>query len=492
MRANGDEKHPPWLSWLSVLSPQRIFRFFFPAFPGGLGATVQGDVILGLHKRTEAFLFLSIRDVDSFKRALKSHVIAEVTTTAGVVMAQEEIDYHRLRNPEGWLKHLTGVNLAFSAMGLAKMGVDVETTFPDDFAFRSGQEADAYEHLGDRRDCDGGLARWKEAFQASNRRALDHEVNKVLKHLGHSVSLVRRRDGQVRPGDQAGHEHFGFADGIAQPTIIGFNDRGRLPGESAAPSSVFVVKDGGTKERKWLEEGSFMVFRELEQRVPELEQFCKDAASEEPFGEITPEAIAARTVGRWKNGVPLALAPRQPYGNLIINARLRQNFTYAGDIAQESCPYAAHIRKANPRVGSPPTEHAPTEHLILRRGIPYGPEVSEHERDHHKTQFERGLLFVCYQSKIEDGFQHIQKNWLNNPAFPADNAAKISEVGQDLIAGQNPQQDGGMRTAQGILPGAPDVPTNTLIAPPFVIPRGGEYFFMPSIPRLKYLSTLHA
>jgi hypothetical protein len=36
----------------------------------------------------------------------------------------------------------------------------------------------------------------------------------------------------------------------------------------------------------------------------------------------------------------------------------------------------------------------------------------------------------------------------------------------------------------------PHLPTNTVSAPPFVVPRGGGYFFMPSIPGVKYLAEL--
>ena len=47
-------------------------------------------------------------------------------------------------------------------------------------------------------------------------------------------------------------------------------------------------------------------------------------------------------------------------------------------------------------------------HAITRRSIPFGPEVTDSERKNNKTERERGLAFVCYQSSIDNGFEFIQ------------------------------------------------------------------------------------
>ena len=47
---------------------------------------------------------------------------------------------------------------------------------------------------------------------------------------------------------------------------------------------------------------------------------------------------------------------------------------------------------------------------IMRSGIPFGPEVTDEERASHKTEFVRGLAFVCYQSNLTTGFQFIQNS----------------------------------------------------------------------------------
>ena len=48
-------------------------------------------------------------------------------------------------------------------------------------------------------------------------RQLDLILLDTIKHL-------ERVKGAVRPGSQAGHEHFGFRDGLSQPPIIGFRE----------------------------------------------------------------------------------------------------------------------------------------------------------------------------------------------------------------------------------------------------------------------------
>ena len=71
----------------------------------------------------------------------------------------------------------------------------------------------------------------------------------------------------------------------------------------------------------------------------------------------------------------------------------------------------------------------------MRRGVQFGPEVSEQEMKEGKTLNERGLLFTCYQASITNGFAFLQKStsprlhvgsrtdnrsldWANNPRFP--------------------------------------------------------------------------
>jgi len=64
------------------------------------------------------------------------------------------------------------------------------------------------------------------------------------------------------------------------------------------------------------------------------------------------------------------------------------------------------VRKANPRRADEAEKK-----LIFRRGYPYI-EGGLNGKIHS------GLLFICYEKDIENGFQNIKKEWLNNKAFP--------------------------------------------------------------------------
>jgi hypothetical protein len=90
------------------------------------------------------------------------------------------------------------------------------------------------------------------------------------------------------------------------------------------------------------------------------------------------------------------------------------DFAFAGEINSAfRCPFAAHVRKTNPRddleVPPPPIPPIPVEgRRIMRRGVQFGPEVTQEETKAAKTQHGRGLLFACYQTSIVNGFQFLQ------------------------------------------------------------------------------------
>jgi deferrochelatase/peroxidase EfeB len=96
-------------------------------------------------------------------------------------------------------------------------------------------------------------------------------------------------------------------------------------------------------------------------------------------------------------GAPVDLTPESDDPFFTDQTRI-DNFRY-DPLSQERCPFAAHTRKTNPRSDLVTTER----HRILRRGIPFRPEVEEDE------SADRGLLFKAYQSRIDQGFQFIQK-----------------------------------------------------------------------------------
>lgn len=136
------------------------------------------------------------------------------------------------------------------------------------------------------------------------------------------------------------------------------------------------------------------------------------------------------------------------------------------------CPRGAHIRKTNPRQAP---EKEDFRHRIIRRGIPYGPEPSE------KPGEPRGLLFVCYQSQLNQGFQFIQRFWVNEPTFPP--VGGPQGAGLDPIIGQNNNSSIVPMNVKTTNPGTTGFGFSGINQ--FVTPRGGEYFFVPPMSALR-------
>ena len=111
-------------------------------------------------------------------------------------------------------------------------------------------------------------------------------------------------------------------------------------------------------------------------------------------------------------GAPLDLTPTKDDPALGADPSRNNDFRYNfPDDAQtqDRCPFAAHTRKTNPRADLEVDLGASTEaRRIIRRGIQFGPEVTQQEAKTGKTMHGRGLLFAAYQSNIVNGFQFIQ------------------------------------------------------------------------------------
>jgi deferrochelatase/peroxidase EfeB len=189
-------------------------------------------------------------------------------------------------------------------------------------------------------------------------------------------------------------------------------------------------------------------------------------------------------VGRFENGTPTVLHDE---AQDLKNKDVPNNFSFLNEDPDGlKCPFAAHIRKANPRGESAvkigPIVGNEKRHLMARRGITYG-RRSKTPND-PTLRFEEmptgdvGLLFMAYQSNLEDQFEFTQKTWVNNPNFV------VPGTGIDPVIGQTNA------------PNAQKWPNKwgvSLNPEPFdfsgwVTMLGGEYFFAPSITFLKSLA----
>lgn len=306
-------------------------------------------------------------------------------------------------------------------------------------------------------------------------------------------------------------EHFGFTDGISQPTIEGSpkaerskknlkrKETAQVGDESetltAREQRILLVKPGefvlgypnerrervsgtppnnSSARRDLLRNGSYLVFRQLEQDVDAFDDFvsCLAQSMYGATDEVARDEMAARLIGRRKSGEPLVSAGADSSGKAN-----RNDFLYAyEDGAGIACPIGAHIRRANPRdtIGPDPDTalRLSKMHRIIRRGRPYGPRRDDAGANGKDA---RGIAFIAFNADIAGQFEMIQHSWLNNPHFGglyvgADPIGHVAHPGDEFVVQQRP--------------------ANLHIAKPrpFVTVRGGGYFFLPGINAVRALA----
>jgi Dyp-type peroxidase family len=341
------------------------------------------------------------------------------------------------------------------------------------------------------------------------------------------LRLMFEQRGDNLPGTLRGHEHFGFKDGVSQPGVRGKvsaapNDfitpryidptdpRARIfakPGQLLIWPGQFLLGEprqqteslsnsasAATNFPRWAALGSYLVCRRLRQDVPAFWKFAIGAAA--ALG-IPAQKFASMLVGRWPSGAPVMRTPAadntalagdewannhfifdddtRPSNLLPIPGYGGDGFTQAtADMLGAVCPHFAHIRKSNPRdiatdLGKP---HDSMLRMILRRGIPFGKPVVGCKKPSPKLlKQERGLMFICYASTIEDQFEFLTRRWVNSPIQP-------NFGGHDPIIGQSDSRGNRERFIDVPTPGGA---RRLVIKDEWVIPTGGGYFFSPPI-----------
>lgn len=399
-------------------------------------------------------------------------------------------------------------NLALTASGLRHLGVDQSTLNSFSFEFLEGMaparprgapiprrtnvlgdledSSPEYWHWGgwneETREIDGLLMLFAEET------GIDQLIQAEMKAMADIVDgepIVLR--GQLFPKEK---EHFGFEDGFSQPKIEGRPKKSKgadskngkseiKPGAEVKTGEFLLGYENERKarvtnghDRDIRRNGTYLVFRQLEQDVPAFNTFVSDVAKK--IGE-TDEWVAARLLGRCKNGEPLVA--EKPNGS---EEDAKNNFLYYyEDRAGLRCPIGAHIRRANPRdsLGPDPETalHLSKMHRIIRRGRPYGERWEPHGANGHGDKAERGMLFIALNADITGQFEMIQHSWINNAHF------------NGLYTGTDPIShfpDGEGITIQGR-------PANLRVdrAKPFVTVRGGAYFFLPGLRALRDIAA---
>lgn len=382
------------------------------------------------------------------------------------------------------------LQLALSPTGLAALGV------PADVIEMMAPEATAGMASRRRVLADSDPAGWQIGGPADRLDALVMVYARDPRTR--ATELARHRDAlvaagaTVRPDELAWpigeREHFGFADGLSQPHVPGFHARPR-PGEDPIPAGEVVLGYPNAYGQLPMtpiwdhfdlgRNGSYLVFRKLGQDVAALWSWLDGHARRLAGGDpraaaYLTELLAAKLVGRWRSGAPLALAPEHDDPELATAAR-RNAFDYLEhDPDGLRCPLSAHIRRANPRDARGGTaEDSRTvvgRHRIVRRGRSYGSPLPHADalagRDDGVA---RGLYFVCLQSSIARGFEFIQQTWLANPGFLG-----LHREPDPILGG------GGCHFT---IPADP-VRLRLADVPRVVTPLGGGYFFLPSLSAL--------
>ncbi len=151
---------------------------------------------------------------------------------------------------------------------------------------------------------------------------------------------------------------------------------------------------------------------------------------------MSEDLLAAKLVGRWRSGTPLAKAPKRD--NRSSRDRSRDNaFDYNDDPEGEKTPRFAHIRKMYPRDDE---RFNDDRRRIIRRGIPFGRTFDPSAGRGHGVDDDRGLLFNAYMASIEEQFEFLQQAWANFAQFPSVVFEDNRTDGPDPIIGEDPAQ----------------------------------------------------
>ena len=96
----------------------------------------------------------------------------------------------------------------------------------------------------------------------------------------------------------------------------------------------------------------------------------------------------------------------------------------------------------------------------------------------------RGLMFLCLNANIGRQFEFVQHTWMNGPKFGGLHAGA-----DPLVGDQQPETSARDLPPSFVIQAKPARLRCTNIRR-FVTTRGGAYFFLPSIPAVRYLASL--
>ena len=271
---------------------------------------------------------------------------------------------------------------------------------------------------------------------------------------------------------------FGFRDGISNPDVEGSGVDKPSQYDDPIKAGEFLLgypgESGTVKPYPQPDElgknGSFLVFRKYQSQVAEFNKFVADHTDSKEEAEL----LAAKLVGRWKSGAPLALSPQEDDKELGKDPERNNDFNFKDDEYGKKCPFSSHIRRMNPRDANSSVLQDVRLHRIIRKSVSFGDivpmEVTENDGK------ERGQFFIGLSADAMGTLEFLLKQWANDSNFISLGEEKDPMLGV---------QENGLVT----------IPSEPLVKryhglQTYNIMKGGEYCFLPSITALKWIADL--
>lgn len=415
------------MAWLALAPPpaehdqRHAPRFSFEAVQAGIARPFPADVTHG------ALVLLRVTDAALARRWLANEKFSDGTQALGVGAVYQTIavtydGMQRLGAPRAWCKTLPREFIDGMEARAGVLG-DVHANHPDHWrrpprnwplTMQGGAEQRGAPPL-DINAIDLVL-QMRVALDDAEAARTAHRLAAVLEariaalaaapDTGVEVLSVEPMRHHARlPGETLGRDHFGYVDGLSQPSL----EERQAPSEhwrdKVEPGEILLgyANNRGDEPHAGdalLDNGSFLVVRKLRQHTELFEERLKLAIKQIlPKGDKAARArlhelLMAKLMGRHANGKPLT-----------TQAGLNDNdFTYRDDRDGAQCPLQSHVRRANPREPVPPLMTPPPR--IARRGMSYGPRPAAKEGDGA-----HGLIFMAYNASIAEQFEVIQ-NWV--------------------------------------------------------------------------------
>ena len=213
--------------------------------------------------------------------------------------------------------------------------------------------------------CDGDISIQICAFSPET---CQNALRDLIKNTAQFAVIRWSIDGflpKAEPGALAARNLFGFRDGSGNPDVS--------KPETADAVLWSGVAENSKDEPAWAKNGSYQAVRLIRHFVE--------------FWDRTPLQEQQTIFGREKySGAPLGMKNEGDIPN------------YASDPEGKTLPTDSHMRLANTR-----DPEFMKRHLLYRRPFDYSRGLSK------AGQLDVGLIFICYQANLADGFIFVQK-----------------------------------------------------------------------------------